>query len=137
VGQDGEEYRSDLGFGKTEIFLQTGLDRAANQLETVQQIRRFTDRGSGDPGCPLRVRGGGGLSFVILGQTSRDMGNAISGQHLGFFGLVSAFALLDLLSSALFRSFAIFGSDRIRVDQLLSKGRFTKNQCSNKSQVPK
>src|SRR6202048_1471685 len=26
VGQDGEEYRSDLGFGKTEIFLQKGLD---------------------------------------------------------------------------------------------------------------
>jgi len=26
-GRDGDEYRSDSGFGKTEIFLRTGLDR--------------------------------------------------------------------------------------------------------------
>jgi hypothetical protein len=26
VGRDGESYRSDLGFGKTEIFFQRGLD---------------------------------------------------------------------------------------------------------------
>jgi hypothetical protein len=65
------------------------------------------------------------------------MGCPISGQHLGFVCLVSAFALPDLLSAALFRSLAIFGSDRIRVDQLLSKGRFTENQCSDKTQVPK
>ncbi len=83
------------------------------------------------------MRDGGRLSWAIFGQASRDMGSPISGQHLGFVGLVSAFALPDLLSTALFRSFAIFGSDHIRVDQLLSKGRFTNNQCSHKTQVPK
>jgi hypothetical protein len=83
------------------------------------------------------VRDGGRLSLAIFGQASRDVGRPISGQHLGFIGLVSAFVLPDLLSTALFRSLAIFGSDSIRVDQLLSNGRFTKNQCSNKTQVPK
>ena len=73
----------------------------------------------------------------IFGQASRDMGGPISGQHLGFVGLVRAFELPDLLSTALFRSFAIFGSDSFRVDQLLSKGRFTNNDCCNNTQVPK
>ncbi len=72
-----------------------------------------------------------------FGQASRDMGSPISGQHLGLIGLVGAFALPDLLGTALFRSLAIFGSDGFRVDQLLSKGRSTKDQCSNKAQVPK
>jgi hypothetical protein len=31
-GRDGESYSSDLGFGKTEIFLQRGLDRENHQL---------------------------------------------------------------------------------------------------------
>jgi hypothetical protein len=59
------------------------------------------------------------------------MRNPISGQHLGFIGLVRAIPLPDLLGTAFFRGFAILGSDSIRVDQLLSKARFTKNDCSN------
>jgi hypothetical protein len=74
------------------------------------------------------MRDGGRLSLAIFYQASRDMGSPISGQHLGFVGLVSAFALPDLLSTAFFRSFAILGSNSIRVDQLLSEGRFTKNE---------
>jgi len=83
------------------------------------------------------VRDGGRFGWAIFGQASRDMGSPISGQHLGFVGLVGAFALPDLLGTALFRSLAIFGSDSFRVDQLLRKGRFAKDQCSNKTQVPK
>jgi hypothetical protein len=83
------------------------------------------------------VRYGGGLSLAIVGQASRDMGSPISGQHLGFIGLMGTFALPDLLGAALFRSFTILGSDSFRIDQLLSKGRFTENQCSDKTQVPK
>jgi len=83
------------------------------------------------------VRDGGRLSWAIFGQASRDMGSPISGQHLGFIGLAGAFVLPDLLGTAFFRGFAILGSDSFRIDQLLSKGRFTKNQCANESQVPK
>jgi hypothetical protein len=75
--------------------------------------------------------------LAIFGQASRDMRNPISGQHLGFIGLFGAIELPDLLGTAFLRSFAIFGSDSIRVDQLLSKGRFTKNDCSNNTQVQK
>ena len=32
VGRDSESYSSYLGFGKTEIFLQTGLDRGNDRL---------------------------------------------------------------------------------------------------------
>ncbi len=64
------------------------------------------------------------------------MRNPISGQHLGFIGLLGAVPLPDLLGTAFFRSFAILGSDSIRVDQLLSQGRFTTNDRSNKTQVP-
>jgi len=77
------------------------------------------------------------FGWAIFGQASRDVGSPISGQHLGFIGLVSAFVLPDLLSAALFRSFAILGSDSFWVDQFLSEGRFTKNQCSDDAQVPK
>jgi len=83
------------------------------------------------------MRDGRRLSWGVVGQASRDKGSPISGQHLGFVGLVGAFALPDLLGTALFRSFAILGSDSFRIDQLLSKGRFAKNQCSNNTQVPK
>ncbi len=94
-----------------------------------RRIRRHSRR--------LLVRDGGRFGWAVFGQASRDMGSPISGQHLGFVRLVRAFALPDLLGTAFFRSFAILGSDSVRVDQLLSKGRFTKNQCSNKTQVPK
>ena len=65
------------------------------------------------------------------------MRNPISGQHLGFVGLFGAIELPDLLGTAFLRSFAIFGSDSIRVDQLLSQGRFTKNDRSNNAEVQK
>jgi hypothetical protein len=77
------------------------------------------------------VRRGGGLGLAIFGQASRNKGNSIPGQHLGFIGLVRAVALPDLLGTAFFGGFAKLGSDSIRVDQLLSKGRFTTKQCSN------
>jgi hypothetical protein len=67
----------------------------------------------------------------ILGQASRDKRNPVSGQHLGLIGLLSAVPLPDLLGAAFFRSFAKLGSDSIRVDQLLSKGGFTDNDCCN------
>jgi hypothetical protein len=65
------------------------------------------------------------------------MRNPISGQHLGFISLFGAIELPDLLGTAFLRSFAIFGSDSIGVDQPLSKGRFTTNDRSNKTQIPK
>jgi hypothetical protein len=82
------------------------------------------------------VRDGGRFGWGIFGQASHDVGRPIPRQHLGFIGLVGAFVLPDLLGSALFRSFAIFGGDSFRVDQLLRKGRFAKNQCSDDAQVP-
>jgi hypothetical protein len=69
----------------------------------------------------------------IFGQTSRDMRNPISGQHLGFIGLLGAVPLPDLLGAAFFRRFAKLGSDSIRVDQLLSKGGLTNNDCCHNS----
>jgi hypothetical protein len=73
----------------------------------------------------------------IFGQASRDMRNPVSGQHLGFIGFLGAVPLPDLLGAAFFRSFAKLGRDSIRVDQLLSKGGFTNNDCCNNTQVPK
>ena len=69
--------------------------------------------------------------MVIFGQALHDIGGPVSGQHLGFFGLLGAVALLHLLGTAFFRSFTILGSDSFRVDQLLRKGRFTSNERSN------
>jgi len=65
------------------------------------------------------------------------MRNPISGQHLGCIGLFGAIKLPDLLGAAFLRCFAILGSDSIGVDQLLSQGRFTKNDGSNNTQVQK
>jgi hypothetical protein len=64
------------------------------------------------------------------------MGHSISGQHLGVIGFADAVALLDLLGTAFFRRFPKLGSDSIRVDQLLSKGRLTTKQCCDDAQVP-
>ena len=60
-------------------------------------------------------------------QTVADMSGPISGQYLGLIGLVGAFELLDLLGTPLDSSFAIFRSNRIRVDQLLSEARLKEN----------
>jgi hypothetical protein len=90
-----------------------------------------------NPGRRLLLRDGRRGTLAIFGQASRDMRNPISRQHLGFIGLFGAIELPDLLGTALLRSFAIFGSDSIGVDQLLSKGRFTKSDGSQKTQVQK
>src|SRR4029453_9443297 len=89
------------------------------------------------PGRRPLVGCSGGFGWAVFGQALSDVGGPIPRQHLGFVRLASAFALPDLLGTALFRSFAIFGSDSFRVDQLLRKGRFTTNQCSNDAHVPK
>jgi hypothetical protein len=86
-------------------------------------------------GSDRLMRDGGGLSFLSLCQALRDMGNPISRQHLGFIGLAGAVQLLDLLGTALYGGFAILGSNRIWVDQLLSESRLVKNQGSDKKQV--
>ena len=88
-----------------------------------------------DPATDRRplVRYGRRFGRAVFGRASHDVGSPIPRQHLGFVGLAGAFMLPDLLGTALFRSFAIFGSDSFRVDQLLSKGRFTNNQCSDKT----
>ena len=53
VGRDSESYSFDLGFGKTEIFLQMGLDRQFTDLpvgqirfDLLQQITGIRDRKS-------------------------------------------------------------------------------------------
>ena len=74
------------------------------------------------------MRGGGRLGLFGFGQALRDMGGAVARQHLGFLGLVSAFALPDLLGAAFFRGLAILGSHRIRVDQFLGESRCAKNR---------
>jgi hypothetical protein len=45
VGRDGESYSSDLGFGKTEIFLQKGLDRPQLQGRTDLPVGPNQSRG--------------------------------------------------------------------------------------------
>lgn len=82
---------------------------------------------------------GGRLSLSLFRQCQACgyVRDPISRQDLGFIGLVHAFALSDLLGAALFRSFAMLGSNGIRVDQFLSEGRFPKQECSQKSEVPK
>jgi hypothetical protein len=79
------------------------------------------------------MRGGRSLVRGIFRQALDDMSGPFPGHHLGFVGLVSAVPLLDLLGTALFRSLAILRSDGIRVNQLLSKGRFNGRQCCHKN----
>jgi hypothetical protein len=59
VGQDGCGYRFDLGFGKTEIFLQIGLDRQFTDLLTdlpVGQISRGDRAEPAISACPWHRR---------------------------------------------------------------------------------
>ena len=55
-------------------------------------------------------------------------------QHLGFIGLLRAVDLLDLFGTALDGGFAMFGSDLVRIDQLLRGRRLTqqKGSCNNR-----
>src|SRR5258708_38946416 len=89
------------------------------------------------PGCGPLVSCGSRFGLALFSQALRDVGGPIPRQHLGFVGLAGAFMLPDLLGTALFRSFAIFGSDSFRVAQLLSEARFTNNESSDKPQTPK
>jgi hypothetical protein len=65
------------------------------------------------------------------------MGRAISRQHLCFVGLMSAFALPDLLGTALFRSFTILRRNGLRIDQFLGEGRSSERESSGKNQARK
>src|SRR5450631_1471027 len=85
----------------------------------------------------LLMRGGGGLLLFGFGQALRDMSGAVPRQHLGFFGLMGAFALPDLLGAAFFRGFAIFRRHRIWVDQFLRESRGAKNRSCNQGYVEK
>jgi hypothetical protein len=58
---------------------------------------------------------GGRLTLAVVCQASRDMGGAVSRQHLCFIGFASAYALADLLSTALFCSFAILRRNALRL----------------------
>jgi len=77
---------------------------------------------------PLLLRGHRTVAFQALG----NHGGPISGQNFGNVGFVSAFALLDLLGAPLCRGFAIFGSNGIRVDQLLGEARLEAEQLDSK-----
>jgi hypothetical protein len=83
------------------------------------------------------MRDGGRLTLAVVRQASRDMGSAISRQHLCFIGLVSAFALPDLLGTTLFRSFAVLRRYGLRIDQFLGEGRFSERERSGKNKAPK
>ena len=83
------------------------------------------------------MRGSGNLRLLGFGQALRDMGGAVPRQHLGFLGLVGAFALPDLLGAAFFRGFAILGRYRIGVDQFLGKRRCAKNRRGDQGYVEK
>jgi hypothetical protein len=80
------------------------------------------------------TRGGGGLTLAGICHAPHDMGRAISRQHLCFIGLACAFALADLLGTALFRSFAILGRNAVRIDQFLGEGRFNEAKRPGKNQ---
>jgi hypothetical protein len=83
------------------------------------------------------MRDGGRLTLLAFCQATRDMGSAISRQHLCFIGLVSAFALPDLLGTALFRNFAILRRNAVRIDQFLGEGRSGERERSGKNQARK
>jgi hypothetical protein len=82
------------------------------------------------------MRGGRSLVRGIFRQALDDMSGPFPGHHLGFVGLMSAFPLLDLLGTALFRSLAILRSDGIRFNQLLSKGWFNRRKRSHEGYQP-
>jgi hypothetical protein len=75
-GQDGGSCRDDLPDGLSEIFLQTGLDRA-NQIDPVQQFRRCAQvRRAGwssvarmEPRGPRKAR-------LMTGHDSKMVGHA-------------------------------------------------------------
>src|ERR1039458_7128177 len=75
------------------------------------------------------------LSFGGRVQTVVDMSGPIPRHHVRLVGLVVAFLDSDLLGTPLERGFAILVRDRIGVDQLLSKARFSEQECRYKSQM--
>src|SRR6266545_1836845 len=63
-------------------------------LQRSRRVRR--------PNRQPLMRYGGRFGWAVFGEASHDVGSPISGQHLGFVGLVGAFVLPDLLGTALF-----------------------------------
>ena len=51
------EYRADLGFGKTEIFLQMGLDRGRQEIATDLPVGRIAATGTKPKQPPLKSPG--------------------------------------------------------------------------------
>jgi hypothetical protein len=76
----------------------------------------------------LMMRGSGRLGLLGLGEAFRHMLYPVPRQHLGLDDLFGTVALPDLLGAALFRSFAKFGSNGVRVDQFLGKGGCGENE---------
>ena len=75
-------------------------------------------------------------SFAGSFQALIDVGCPISRQNFGLVSLVVAFHHLDLLGSPLQRGFAIFGSNSIRIDELLGEARFAKCERRDKNERP-
>jgi hypothetical protein len=65
------------------------------------------------------------------------MVGAIPRKYLGFIGLVMALHDPDLLGAPLFRGHAEFGSNGIRVNQLLGEARFGEYERRYKNQMEK
>ena len=63
------------------------------------------------------------MYFAGVFQTVTDMSRPVPRQHVGLVGLVVALHDFHLLGAALFRRGAVFGSDGIRIDELLGVSR--------------
>jgi len=72
-------------------------------------------------GAPAHRSSGLSQSILARFQAFVDMGGAVSGQDLGFVRFVLACDDFDLFGPPLFGGGAMFGRDRVRVDQLLGK----------------
>jgi hypothetical protein len=77
------------------------------------------------------------LFFSGSFQAMVDMGGTIPGKHLGLLGRLAALHRPELFGAPLFRSFAEFGSNNIRIDQLLGEARSAEQQRRGKNQLKK
>jgi hypothetical protein len=77
------------------------------------------------------------LNRRLLRQAMGDMRRPVPRQHLGFIGLLGAVDLPDLLGTALDGGFAMFGSDLVRIYELLRDGRLAQQQRSCKNYTQK
>lgn len=95
-----------------------------------------SDLQAGDNYAALRMCGGRGRVCLVVRQASRQESRSVPRQDLGKIGLVGAFALPDLLGTALLRGLAILGRDRIGVDQLLREACPAEQAGCNQADVP-